>query len=94
LGERKKGRTPKLLLLTDGQANVARDGSPGRPQAGADALIIAGHIAASNIGAVHIDISVRPRPGANALAQRMGAHYAHLPNPRSADLALLASLSG
>ena len=35
---RRKGETPILILLTDGRANVARDGSGGRERAESDAL--------------------------------------------------------
>jgi magnesium chelatase subunit D len=94
LSERKKGRTPRLLLLTDGAGNVARDGTPGRPQAQADASAVARQIALANISAVHIDTATRPRLGAHLLASQMGAKYAPLPSPRSRDLAFLAGLAG
>lgn len=92
LSERAKGRTPRLLILTDGRANIARDGSAGRDQAGADALAVATQIRSFGLRAVHIDTSPRPRPGADALAIRMGGLYAPLPSPRSGDLAALAGL--
>jgi magnesium chelatase subunit D len=94
LSERKKGRTPRLLLLTDGAGNIARDGTPGRPQAQADASAVARQIAMANISAVHIDTAIRPRSGAHLLASQMGAKYAPLPSPRSGDLAFLAGLAG
>jgi magnesium chelatase subunit D len=93
LAERKKGRTPRILLLTDGRGNIARDGTPGRPQAERDALGVALQVRLSGIQAVHIDTSTRPRPDSRALAARMGALYAPLPNPRSNDMALLAGLA-
>lgn len=93
LSERKKGRTPRLLILTDGQANIARDGSPGRPQANLDAHAMARRIAAFDIAAVHIDTAPRPRTGGDELAKAMRAKYAPLPNPRSTDLASLADLA-
>ena len=34
----RSGDTPVLVFLTDGRANIAHDGTPGRAQAGADAL--------------------------------------------------------
>jgi magnesium chelatase subunit D len=92
LSERAKGRTPRLLVLTDGRANIARDGSASRTQAGEDALAAAAQIRAFGLRAVHIDTSPRPRPGADALARKMGGLYAPLPSPRSGDLAALAGL--
>jgi magnesium chelatase subunit D len=90
LSERAKGRTPRLLILTDGRANIARDGRAGREQAGTDALAVAAQIRSFGLKAVHIDTSPRPRPGADMLAIRMGGLYAPLPSPRSGDLAMLA----
>jgi magnesium chelatase subunit D len=37
-GVKRRGGTPLLVLLTDGRANVARDGSGGRVKAGEEAL--------------------------------------------------------
>jgi magnesium chelatase subunit D len=92
LAERAKGRTPRLLVLTDGRGNIARDGTANREQATTDSLAIAAHIRAFGLRAVHIDTSPRPRPGADALALKMGGLYAPLPSPRSGDLAMLAGL--
>ncbi|OYZ30449.1 MAG: magnesium chelatase, partial [Novosphingobium sp. 16-62-11] len=44
-----RGRTPMLVFLTDGSANIAADGSPGRAQANADALTAARAIAEARI---------------------------------------------
>ena len=35
---RRKGQTPTVILLTDGRANIARDGAQGRPRAEEDAM--------------------------------------------------------
>lgn len=74
-----RGNTPFLVILTDGSANVAADGTPGRKQAGEDAEKAAKTIAASGLGAVVIDIAPRPRPDARGLAANMGARYLPLP---------------
>ncbi len=74
------GGTPTVVLLTDGQANVARDGSHGRRKAFEDALAAAGILRASRIRALVIDISPRPHPNARQLAQDMGAHLFALPH--------------
>jgi magnesium chelatase subunit D len=79
LSERAKGRTPLIVLLTDGRGNVARDGAPGRARAEADARLAARGLRASALAAVFIDTSPRPRQDAAALAAEMGAAYAPLP---------------
>jgi magnesium chelatase subunit D len=45
----RSGDTPVLVLLTDGRANIARDGSPGRARASEDALAAARPFAASSM---------------------------------------------
>jgi magnesium chelatase subunit D len=92
LSERAKGRTPRLLILTDGRGNIARDGSASRSQAETDAFSVAMQIRAFGLTAIHIDTSPRPRPGAQQLAAKMGGLYAPLPSPRSGDMARLAGL--
>jgi magnesium chelatase subunit D len=74
-----KGRTPFVVLLTDGRGNIARDGSPSRPQAMADADISAKRMAASGIASVCVDTAARPRPEAAALAAAMAGRYLPLP---------------
>jgi magnesium chelatase subunit D len=79
LAEKAKGRTPRLLFLTDGRANIGREGKAGRTIAMADALLAARAVGLSDIAAVHIDTSPFPRPGARELADAMRATYAPLP---------------
>ncbi|WP_246465755.1 magnesium chelatase subunit D [Novosphingobium jiangmenense] len=74
-----RGRTPFLVFLTDGSANIAADGTSGRVQANADALAAAKGIASVNLDAVVIDISPRPRPEAAHIAEAMRARYLPLP---------------
>ncbi|MEM8694679.1 MAG: magnesium chelatase subunit D [Pseudomonadota bacterium] len=81
-----RGRTPFLVLLTDGKANVGRDGSPGRAQAREDGQASAKRIAAMAVSGVVVDISPRPRPEAAELAAVLRMDY--LPLPR-ADAAML-----
>jgi magnesium chelatase subunit D len=76
---RAKNRTPQLVVLTDGRANVARGGAHGRAAATADAEAAARRIAASATPAVVIDISPRAQPEAAALAAAMRARYLALP---------------
>jgi magnesium chelatase subunit D len=66
-----KGRTPFVVLLSDGRGNV-----------GAEATLPAARaFGASGLGAVFVDISSRPRPEGAQLAAAMGARY--LPLPRA-----------
>lgn len=74
-----RGRTPFLVFLTDGSANIGADGSSGRAQANADALTAARGIASAGLDAVVIDISPRPRPEAARIAEAMRARYLPLP---------------
>ncbi len=78
-----RGRSPLLVLLTDGSANVALDGSGDRVRAGADALAAAKSVARSGIDTLLIDISLRPRPAAAELATAMGARCIPLPQGRA-----------
>jgi magnesium chelatase subunit D len=74
-----KGRSAALVILTDGRANIAADGSPGRPQAARDAETAAKAIAARGIDALVIDISARPGPEGAALTQALGGRFLALP---------------
>ncbi|MGP1354105.1 MAG: magnesium chelatase subunit D [Parasphingopyxis sp.] len=80
------GRTPFLVVLTDGKANVARDGSPGRKQAKADSETAAHRIAATGIAGVVVDISPRAQGEAQTLAAAMRAEYLPLPHADAATL--------
>ena len=75
----RKGRTPIAVLLTDGRANVARDGTPGRAQAELDALDAARRLRAAGRASVLIDTAPRPQPTAERIAREMGARYLALP---------------
>ncbi len=74
------GATPTVVLLTDGRANVARTGEPGRAAAQADALLAARQFAQAGCAALVIDTSPQPSDGAAALAAAMAARYIALPH--------------
>ncbi len=82
----RRGRTPLLVLLTDGRANIARDGTAGRPMAEEDALSAAAPIRAAGIAALLLDTAPRPHPYAKRLAEAMGARYLPLPAADAARL--------
>jgi magnesium chelatase subunit D len=79
LTEKAKGRTPLLVLISDGSGNIALDGSQGREKAGADALTIARLIAHHRIPSMVIDIGRRGAARGQPLARAMGARYKPLP---------------
>ncbi len=82
--ERRAHRTPTIVLLTDGRANVARDGSGGRPKAEAEAIAAARLL--SGIASLVVDTSPRPHPFARKLAETMGGRYLPLPYARAESL--------
>lgn len=88
---RARGRTPYVVVLTDGRANIAADGRAVRAQAEADATQAAKAIGAAGIAAVFVDTSARPRPEGAALAAAMRARY--LPLPRADATAMHAAIS-
>jgi magnesium chelatase subunit D len=85
-GVRRQGATPVLIFMTDGHANVARGGKPGRAQAEQDARAAAGAVRLAGFSALLIDTSPRPQPLAGGLAREMGATYLPLPAAEAAAL--------
>ena len=77
---KRRGGTPLLVLLTDGRANVARNGQGGRPQATEEALTVARLVRAAGVAAMVVDTSNHPHPQARALAEAMDATYMPLPH--------------
>jgi magnesium chelatase subunit D len=76
----RQGDSVLVVFLTDGRANVARDGSPGREAAEAQALEAARHLAQLQAAALLVDTSPRPQAQARALAAAMAATYLPLPH--------------
>ncbi|MBK5931620.1 magnesium chelatase subunit D [Halochromatium salexigens] len=79
-GVTRRGGTAVVILLTDGRANVNRDGIGGRAQAAEDALASARAFRVAELKALVVDMSPRPRPDAENLAREMGAVYLPLPH--------------
>ena len=77
---RRHGETPSVVFLTDGRANISRDGTPGREVAEADALSAARALRAAGIATLLVDTSPRSQPQAQNLAQAMNATYLALPH--------------
>jgi len=91
---RRKGQTPTVIVLTDGRANIARDGGQGRPRAEEDAMNAARQLRAAGITAVLVDTSPRPGASGETVATEMGARYLPLPHADATTLskAVLASM--
>ncbi len=86
LGLKRLGRVPAVVLLTDGRANIARDGTPGPEQAESDAKASARLFRVEGIESLLVDTSRRPKPRAKALATEMGATYIALPQADAARI--------
>jgi len=85
-GALRRGDTPTIVMLTDGRANVARDGEGNRERAHQDALVSARRVRAAGVSVLMFDSSPRPRPAARELAAEMGAKYVPLPQADAASL--------
>ena len=83
---RRRGATPVVVLLTDGRANIARDGTPGRARASADALAAARHMRIDGFATLLLDTSPQAQDTARELAAAMGARYLPLPYAGAAVL--------
>jgi magnesium chelatase subunit D len=92
--EKRKGHKPLLVLLTDGGANIGRDGNPGRAAAGADAMAAGKSCGAQKLSALIIDTSPRPNAFVAKLAAQMGGRYAPLPYADPASLTRLIRAEG
>lgn len=82
----KQGVTPTLILLTDGRANVALDGTQDRKRATEDAESVADWLRGAGIESIVLDTGVRPQKALVSLAQRMGAEHIALPRSNAAGL--------
>lgn len=79
----REGGRPLAVLLTDGRANVARDGSGGRPRAEEDAKQAARAFAGAGVPMLVVDTSPRPNAALQALARVADAEYLPLPTLRA-----------
>jgi magnesium chelatase subunit D len=93
-GVRRQGATPVVIVMTDGHANIARGGKPGRVQAEADARSAAGAVRAAGVTTLLVDTSTRAQPLASRLAVDMGATYLPLPAADAASLSRSVRAAG
>lgn len=88
---RRQGRTPQVVFLTDGRANVSRDGSEGHQNATAEALEAARLFRATGLRPIVIDTSRRPRPAAREFSDALAGAYVALPHANAASINAVVS---
>ncbi|MXQ09753.1 VWA domain-containing protein [Alphaproteobacteria bacterium GH1-50] len=81
------GQTPHLVIISDGRANCALDGSNDRQQARSDALLLARHVRSAGIPVTLLDSGARTSPALAELAQSLGTEV-HSLKRSSASAAL------
>ena len=74
------GLTPVIVFLTDGRANIGRNGMPGRAQAQLDAEQAARYLARAAIKSLWIDTSPQARIEGEQIAKLVGSIYLPLPH--------------
>jgi magnesium chelatase subunit D len=88
---RRGGGTPLIVFLTDGKANIARDGTADRAAALRDAETAASAMKLAGFRTLMIDLSDARGGPARRIAEAMGASYMPLPH---ADAALISKSVG
>lgn len=83
----RNGRSPILVLISDGRPNIALDGRADREAARADALRVARRLRGAGWASLVFDVSARRQPFGRELADAMGGGYHYLPVLRSAAVA-------
>lgn len=89
----RSGETPVVVMLTDGRANVARDGGHGRARATEDALQAADAFRLAGLSALLIDTSAQPGDASRQMAERMGATCVPLPHAGATGLSQAVRLA-
>ncbi len=90
----REGQTPLAVFLTDGRANIALNGAPGRPAAEADALQAAAAWRAAGHAGIVVDTAPRPHPFARKLAEAAAVRYLPLPAADANALRAAVKLAG
>jgi magnesium chelatase subunit D len=83
---RRRGGTPGVILLTDGRANIARDGSRGRAAAAEDLQAAVLLFRQAGLRGMLVDTSPRPHASAATLAKALDVLYLPLPHADAAQL--------
>jgi magnesium chelatase subunit D len=84
---RRGGGNPVVILLTDGRANVTRDGEGNKAKALLETQSAAALFAAERFDTMLIDVSPEPQKSARALAATMQATYLPMPRASATDIA-------
>nr|MCU0763024.1 VWA domain-containing protein [Hydrogenophaga sp.] len=82
----RSGDTAVTVFLTDGRANIGRNGAQGRAQAMQDAVLAGQAFAQTGLDTLLIDTSPQPTDTARELAAALGATYVPLPHAGAAGL--------
>jgi magnesium chelatase subunit D len=91
IAERARGRRVIVLVMSDGRANVARDGQKDRRHALSDAMDSATRFRVTGVDAVFVDTGRWPATENETLARAMGARYAPLPFADASAISALAA---
>ncbi len=91
---RRSGQTPVIAVMTDGRANIARDGSAGRARAEEDAMLASKRLREAGFTTLLVDTSPRPNPVARHLAAEMRARYLPLPYADAARISAAVRVAG
>ena len=83
---KRAGGVPLVVFLTDGRANIARDGTADRTRAREDALSAARSLRLAGLSAMMIDLSDNRQGPAEDLSVAMAARYLALPHADSARI--------
>lgn len=83
----RRGETPTVVFLSDGRANMSRNGTPGRALAETEAATAARIFAGARIAALFIDTAPQPHTAARDVAAAMRAQYIALPYADAGALA-------
>ena len=83
---RRQGQTPTVVFLTDGRANVTRDGAGEPVRATEDALNAARLYRQTGPRPIVVDTARRPRPAAEQLAAALDGKYLPMPYANAASL--------
>lgn len=84
---RRGARSPSLVLMTDGRANIATDGLPDRTRAMSEAQDACRLIAAASLPLLCVDTGTRPNRALRELADIAHARYLALPRAGAGALA-------
>lgn len=89
VAERSRGRSPFLVFLSDGKANISLKGEAGRDVADEDCHLVARQIRDMGFDSLFLDTSRRPSEKAVSIAADMGAAYRLLPYADSAAVSAI-----